>query len=703
MKLLDSWLNSAEKCGYLESAVKDGDLYTIIANNKSLNIKERFQDGNREVLLWSKANPTKLYKVIGSGVEKILPRLIVQYFTGTKNVKFIDNENHVHLYEDVGIFPESINNGMVRFSDAIGRKWICSSSNVPNVTLSFYKILYDGRTDMSALMLPRLERRDDVKVLKSGVGGRQVEVYEVPKFDDITDVPLTSSVEDLKRAIPNVEEYMLFPHQGDVPGYGVSIVSGMAVSSADKEFIASAEGKVGSFIGSSVKRPVKSGTYTVPSASEVHQVDGFGHSYNPKDQTDSKDRPASSGENYTVPTAQQVGVSSGFEDEQGISDDDSITAGVDTVNGYHEGYFPEHHYPDDYVKRWGPEVKITGVNGIDQNQASYINKLHHDIESGVCSFKEAVQDLVAMGWSTDEARNELASSLRSSATGVSSLKCPVKSEFMAGIEGIHDKYVSGQIGEDEASQMLVALDPSCTDPHSFVADWGREFNVHSSKNLQFLVKSAKGFKFKLFDTGAFNIEMGHERDGEHLFSSVRGTCDVGPVLSIASKDGYSFQDLLAGVDLSQSYVLSEFKAYIASSAIMTPVNSAPLKRTLDSWVVSGKELDAELKRWGLGNPGRVFQSLDVLGVDLDGKSTFKVPVKSDAEKEYGTEAEGWILINHKNVKYDVNRNPIQKNGMYKRVDGGWQLIPSNAGGIGASFKRPVKSEGSLGFQKPTSN
>jgi len=254
MKNFDTFLNACESIKYLDSAVKEGDTYTLIGCGKTLQIKERFDDkGNPEVLLWSKADPSNLSKVVGADVEKILPRLVVQHFTGIKSsVEFTDQENHKHLFEDVGFFPESVNSNMVRFSDASGRKWVCSASggNVPNVTLAFYKLLYDGRTDMSAMMMPQLHPLDDVKVIKSGVGGKDVEVLETPKFPEPSEDFIISSVDDFKRAIPNYEAFMMFPHQGDVPAYGHSIVSGMVVSSADKPFIASAEKKVRGFIGS---------------------------------------------------------------------------------------------------------------------------------------------------------------------------------------------------------------------------------------------------------------------------------------------------------------------------------------------------------------------------------------------------------------------------------------------------------------------
>jgi len=255
MKNFDTFLNACESIKYLDSVVKEGDTYTLIGCGKTLQIKERVDSkGNREVLLWSKTEPSNLHKVVGNDVEKILPRLVVQHFTGIKSsVEFTDHENHKHIFEDVGFFPVSVHSDMVRFGDATGRKWVCSAggSNVPNITLAFYKLLYDGRTDMSAMMLPKLTPLDDVKVIKSGKGGKDVEVFELPKFPEPSEDFIVSSVEDFKRAVPNYESFMMFPHQGDVPAYGHSIVSGMVVSSADRPFITSAEKKMRGFIKSS--------------------------------------------------------------------------------------------------------------------------------------------------------------------------------------------------------------------------------------------------------------------------------------------------------------------------------------------------------------------------------------------------------------------------------------------------------------------
>ena len=698
MKFLDSWLNAAERVGYLDSATKEGDTYTLVVNglDKPLNIKERYQDGVREVLLWSKADPTKLYKVVGSGVEKVLPRLIVQHFTGLKNVRFRDNENKVHLFEDVGIFPVSINNGMVRFSDGIGRKWICSDSDVPNITLAFYKLLYDGRTDMSALMMPRLTRRDDVKVLKSGVGGRKVPVIEEPKFDDIKDIPITSSVEDLMRQIPDLKEQMLFPHQGDVPDYGVAVVSGMAVSSADREFIASAERKVKGFIGSSrpgaICQICGKGYYPDddgicpecrargrPNSSFNRPFKGFIGSAAPKSPricpscgkgyyssdlcpncqagrpNSSFKRPVRSAEHKVSPLRREWG--------------DCSVCGK-PLDG-ESGLYCE----DCYKERYG-HSSITDPNTDQFYSSSFKRPVSSSADSLVLQEIERMKELMKEGYSSKEACKLTATEFGDDERFVwetwldrsvdSSFKRPVRSAninigtdgwaededgwdgksdstvqsagFIPGIEGVHDQYVNGHIGDDEASQMILVICPDCKDPMSFISDWGTELAINNSRKFQSIVNSAQQFKFKIYDTGVFSIDASHSDDGVDIHSSVRGVCDLAPVLSIAGRDGYNFNDLLLGADLSQSFVLPDLKKHLLASAKFEIVNPAPIKRSLETWVVSGKDLDVELKKWGLGNPGQVFQSINVLGVSLDGSMEFpktktiqsggKVPVRS---------------------------------------------------------------------------
>jgi len=142
--------------------------------------------------------------------------------------------------------------------------------------------------------------------------------------------------------------------------------------------------------------------------------------------------------------------------------------------------------------------------------------------------------------------------------------------------------------------------------------------------LKSLVKSAKEFQLKLFDTGAFQLDLSQDNNGTVLCSSIKGSIDAGAVLSIASRDGYTFHDLSQGVNLSGSPILNEYKELLTSQANLTPVEYKPIKRQLESWVLSGKELDKELESWGLNNPGQVFQSMKVLGIDLSGKNT--VPI-----------------------------------------------------------------------------
>jgi len=152
----------------------------------------------------------------------------------------------------------------------------------------------------------------------------------------------------------------------------------------------------------------------------------------------------------------------------------------------------------------------------------------------------------------------------------------------------------------------------------------------SSSNLKSLVKSAKEFQFKLFDTGAFQLDLSQDNNGSPLCSSIKGSIDAGAVLSIASRDGYTFHDLSQGVNLSGSPILDEYKSLLTSTASLTPVEYKPIKRQLETWVLSGKELDKELASWGLNNPGQVFQSMKVLGIDLSGKDT--VPVRSSVQQ-----------------------------------------------------------------------
>jgi hypothetical protein len=122
--------------------------------------------------------------------------------------------------------------------------------------------------------------------------------------------------------------------------------------------------------------------------------------------------------------------------------------------------------------------------------------------------------------------------------------------------------------------------------------------------------------------------MGHIQDGHEVYSSLRGVCDVGQLLAIGKKAGYSYSDILSGVDFSGSEVKSELKKFLASVAKFQPVKDPVVAREVATWVISGKELEKEVAWWGLKNPEGIFSKVEVLGVDLDGSSKFKVPVKS---------------------------------------------------------------------------
>jgi hypothetical protein len=145
-------------------------------------------------------------------------------------------------------------------------------------------------------------------------------------------------------------------------------------------------------------------------------------------------------------------------------------------------------------------------------------------------------------------------------------------------------------------------------------------------------------KLKLDETGTFQLDMGHIQDGHEVYSSLRGVCDVGQLLAIGKKAGYGYSDILSGVDFSESGVKSELKKFLVSVAKFQPVKDPVVAREVATWVVSGKELEKELAWWGLKNPGGVFSGVEVLGVDLDGKSKFKARVNSgwqDGVQQYG--------------------------------------------------------------------
>jgi hypothetical protein len=161
--------------------------------------------------------------------------------------------------------------------------------------------------------------------------------------------------------------------------------------------------------------------------------------------------------------------------------------------------------------------------------------------------------------------------------------------------------------------------------------WPNSSVKQGSPNLKDTIKSAKEMKLQIFDSGAFKLDLSQEKDNSLLCSTVKGACDVGAVLSVASRDGYTFQDLSQGVDLSSSPLLNEYKDLLVSTAVLKPEELKTVKRQVASGVVSGKELDKELQQWGLDNPGQVFQSMQVLGTDLAGGDSVKsvgVPIRS---------------------------------------------------------------------------
>jgi hypothetical protein len=211
MRLFDQFVNAAERCGYLDSATKEGDTYTLKLGNEALWIKEHFDNGKLDgVLIRSSRSPRALQEVKGSGIDRYLPRFIAQHFTGVSKKGTV--------FEPTG----KIISNFVEFVDGRGRNWLCSSSNVPEITLALYKDLNDATADHSLVLLPGLYSKSRVKI-GSSVEGKKEEVK--PDM-------LVSSVEDFKRYVPNLDEYKLMPRF--VPEVGVALVSGMVSSSADR-------------------------------------------------------------------------------------------------------------------------------------------------------------------------------------------------------------------------------------------------------------------------------------------------------------------------------------------------------------------------------------------------------------------------------------------------------------------------------------
>jgi hypothetical protein len=471
MKNFDAWLNAAESVKYLDSAVLKDGVYTLSQGGKSLQLMPK--DG--EVLLWSSAFPTSLKKVVGSGAEKVLPRLVVSFFSGLGDASFKGPDNRTRVYRSVGIFPSRVVSGKVEFSDHAGRRWVCQSSNVPNVTLAFYKLLYDGNCDMSALLLPMLKPRDSVKVFSNAGSGE----------DDF----IISSVEDFEWVVPNLREYLMFPKPNAVPDYGTAIVSGLVVTPGDREF-------------------------------------------------------------------------------------------VEQANAGTERFF----------------VDLLGLNSSRR------------IRSAAAMSEPDIEELALKHRLPED----------------------VAAEMFRAWEG-------GQSLSDIAEKFRVNFGKL----NDFITDCRLSANssrrIRSGTDFGSLVSSAELMKLKLDESGTFCLDMGHIKDGHEIYSAVKGTCDVGQLLAIGRKGGFSYTDIMSGVDLSESEVKPEFQKFLVSAAKFQPVKDPVVPRKAASWVISGKELEGELQRWGLKNPGGVFSKVDVLGVDLDGASKFPVPADSSRSIRSGVD------------------------------------------------------------------
>jgi hypothetical protein len=453
----NAWLNAAETVGYLDSAVFEDGVYTLSQGNKSLQLMRK----GDECLLWSSAVPDSLRKVVGSGVERALPRLVVSFFTGLGDASFTDGDNKTTEYKDVGIFPSKVVSGKVEFSDHAGRTWVCQSSNVPEITLKLYKNLMDACADHSLLLLPGLYPRSEVKVF-SGVEGSETKT-------EVGNVAIMSSVEEMERSIPNLQEYLLFPKEGTVPEYGMAIVSGLVATAADRLFVERANREIAQFL-KSTRRPVKSEK-----------------------------------------------ISSGGWDQKRVREQLNID-------------FPHNS-------------------------------------------KESLDKAV-------------------------SIMNPARSASAA--------------------------------------------STSSQSNLHDLVSSAELFKLKLNDSGSFQIDMGSIQNDHEVYSSLKGTCDVGQLLGIGRKAGFTYTDIASGVDFTGSVALPELKKFLVASAKFQSVPDPVIKREVASWVISGKELGVELNKWGIKNPGGVFSAMQVLGVDLDGTSKFKVPVKSEIDQKRKQVYDRWV-------------------------------------------------------------
>jgi hypothetical protein len=639
VKNFNAWLNAAEKVGYLDSALFEDGVYTLSQGKKSLQLMRK----GDECLLWSSAVPDSLKKVVGSGVEKMLPRLVVSFFTGVKDASFTDTDNNTTKYKDVGFFPSKVVSGKVEFSDHAGRTWVCQSSNVPEITLKLYKNLMDACADHSLVLLPGLYPRSAVKVFSGadGSGGKTEE----------ESVAIMSSVGELERSIPNLQEYLLFPKVGTVPAYGTAIVSGLVVSSADKQFVGQANRETAQFLNSA--KSVQSGA-SEGSANKKPVKSGFGIFYDT------------------------------FYPESGPSPDDSSDL-IDWVETEEEarayieagggGGHPHHfHYePMDRPEKLPSEV-------LEEAQARD-KEMWDKHSAGLISDKE----LNDYFYGDDGALN----SAKGRGSKGSTNKKPIKSgafyyddpelaekfhispQNRVGFGMVFRDFVEDKISEDQAierlekwfgfdrlsaNELLYELGGGNHDDDEYdlpgypfsstqriqsgvFKDKLKEFVTHP--NIPDLVSSAAIFKLKLNDAGTFNIDMGNLLNGYEVYSSLKGTCDAGQLLAIGKKAGFTYTDIASGVDFTGSAALPELKKFLVASAKFQPVQDPAIKRTVASWVISGKELDGELKKWGLKNPGGVFSAVQVLGVDLDGTSKFKVPVKSSSGFPTGPSDEGF--------------------------------------------------------------
>jgi hypothetical protein len=611
-----------------------------------------------EVLLWSRSDPTSVKKVVGSGMERVLPRLVVSFFTGLGDASFKDPDNNKVKYKEVGIFPSALVSGKVEFSDHSGRKWVCNSSCGPNVTLAFYKLCYDGNADMSALMLPMLKRRDSVKVLSSAGSGEEA-------------VAIVSSVEDFERSVPNLREYFLFPKTESVPSYGTAVVSGLVVSSADRQFVANVNTKTAQFLGSS--RTIKSGRYLNSSMSFNNPV---------INQT------AYAFVNNAITPEVALAV---IELQEGV-DEDAFHEAWDNFNRQVSSYagvsIPEGTVvtEDDRrdAARFISKVRVSkhGWEGVSDEVLSNpeaknwrnSSRSIQSARSNITQIMALAEDLWADDVPEDEIPGRIAEQLGVSEALVkkyvrqvldydkerqdgarffpdrnssSSIQSGGYSPSEKTLFQIKRDFLNGYLDESEAVGTLVFLKLSQEEAEKMVSLWSTEFDSPSKpsndyddvynvsrtidsgvQNFPALVSSANIMKLKLDEAGTFHLDMGHTKDSHEVYSSLRGTCDAGHLIAICKKGGFSYSDISSGVDFSSSSVLPELKKFLAASATFKPVADPVIKRSVATWVISGKELDKELSKWGLNNPGEVFSEIDVLGVDLDGEGDLEAPVQS---------------------------------------------------------------------------